>query len=164
MGLKTTYETGRVTRYHTNPRMALLNQTNADHAWGVVAIIFYLHPEASMRLIKAATFHDSGELFAGDLPYPFKVDNPQIAREHDAAEKRHARANGVPGLDISLTDEEKKWLHLADRLETVLFSSIYQPEIALKTAWQIQGEMIRDLARDLGCLNQVKELFHAEHS
>lgn len=158
--IETTYESGKVVRYHANPRFNTLNQTTADHQWGVAAIIISLHPSPPPYLVIKALFHDAGELFAGDLSYPFKRANPEIATAHAETEHRLASEAGIPGFDIELTDEEQKWLFLADRLESHLFAKLNRPEVAAGWAWKDQGNLIRNLAEELGCLNQVKEIFN----
>lgn len=121
------YHAGQVTRYHTNPRIARLGQNNAEHQWGVAVIIDQLHPNPSVNLYRAAIRHDGGELGAGDLAYPFKRSNPDFAAEHERLERLEAIRIGL-GMP-ELTPEEKDWLAMADRLESILYVQLHRPDI-----------------------------------
>lgn len=133
--------TGQTVRYHTNPTMIRYLQTVADHAWGVVTILYLMHPDPSPALIKAAHFHDSGEKWAGDLAAPFKKNFPVFARQHAEIEHELAVSNGIPKVD--LTVEEELWLNFADKLE----SHIYMAERGLHSG---VGPAVVDLANRLG--------------
>ena len=116
----------RVQRYHTNPHLARLGQTNADHAHGVASIIAALNPNASAALLRAALWHDAGERWAGDLPSPFKAKFPDIARQHRFAEQQLAVLGGI-GIEPMLTPDEASWLKMADGLEALLFAAFSRP-------------------------------------
>lgn len=130
-----TYEAGKVQRYHTHPRFARLGQTDADHSWGVAALILQMHPNPSKELLTAAILHDTGERFAGDLPAPVKRDNPELAKAHALMEDqlRHAFIfRGDYDLDASDTD----WLKLCDMVECVLYASVTIPDILNTGPWK----------------------------
>ena len=110
---------GQVIRYHANPYMNRTQQTVAEHCWGVAALIYKLNPNPSRALIAAALFHDSGEMWAGDLPAPFKMANPELAARHAEIEEKLATEAGVPV--VALNESELAWLKFADRLESFLF-------------------------------------------
>lgn len=155
--LEEIFRTGQVLRYHANPLMAPLGQTDADHTWGVVAIILMLHPNPSRNLLGAAVFHDSGEFWAGDLPYPFKRDFPALAQQHQQCEAQLAQFNGVPQFEI--TEEEKLWIKLADRVESQLYARLYRPE--LWKSWGVQTDILQ-LAEKLGVMTTVKRIMNYE--
>ena len=93
---RTAHATGQTVRYHTNPVMSRLHQTDADHSWGVAMIILSLHPNPSRNLVAQAVVHDCGEKWAGDLSYPFKRMYPQVGHAHADAEAQLARDHGIP--------------------------------------------------------------------
>lgn len=114
---RTQYLSGKVRRWHTHHSM---EQTNADHCWGVAMILIKLvKPEPSKELLIAALFHDVGEYLAGDMPGYAKQKDPIMKLAMDAAERcaRHAIGLTIP----SLTEEEVLWLEFADAMEAWLF-------------------------------------------
>jgi 5'-deoxynucleotidase len=116
MKLAKAYMSGKVRRWHTH---ANLHQNVADHAWGVAFIIIKLHPSPSMALIKEALFHDSGEIFTGDVPTPCKKNFPAFRVLLEEIEADFRKHSGLPLND--LTQEEQDWLDFADSFEAVLF-------------------------------------------
>lgn len=158
--LTTIHETGQVIRYHANPKFNRLTQTNGDHTWGVVAIIFALHPDPSLNLIKAAHFHDAGELFAGDLSYPFKKAHPDIAELHAERERELAVEAGIPGMELPLESVDYLWLELADRLESFMFARLFRPEEAAEWLNLSQTHRILELAIFLECQTPIKEILY----
>lgn len=110
------YKAGGVRRYHT--ALHLQPQDIASHTWGVMAIILHINPWPSISLIRAAVYHDVGEVITGDIPAPFKWDNPDIAKQLEQAE---AEAEQKLGLgNNTLTEHEKAMLKIADLGELVL--------------------------------------------
>ena len=153
--VRTAHSTGQTVRYHTNPVMARLHQTIADHSWGVAIIILKLHPNPSRNLIAQAIVHDSGEKWAGDLSYPFKRMYPEIGLEHVYAEKQLALDHKIPQYE--LTPEEQTWLHLADRLECHYFAEIYHPWMTKDPSWEKTKEAILETAKSLGISQDIFE-------
>lgn len=118
-------ESGQVLRYHVEPIPN--RQTNAQHSWGVAAIITMIHDDPSANLLKAAIFHDAGERVAGDMPAPFKWANPDIKGRLDDFEDSILLEYGVYKYVAALTEAEHKLLKLADYLEAASFGyTIYR--------------------------------------
>lgn len=157
--LNEVYLSGKTQRYHARPEMAVYNQTTADHSWGVATLMVLLKPDVSREALLTAIFHDSGERWAGDLPYPFKRSNAYLAQRHAVTEARLARENGVPQYVIS--EEEHSLMKLCDRLEAHLFVKLRQPHILETGAWVKQAEGILKEAVELGVEEKVKELLNA---
>ena len=135
MSLAQVYMAGGVQRYHANPGMARLGQTNADHQGRCVHLLLALHPDPSVALIRAVALHDLGERWAGDLPAHFKDAQPDIAAIHAALEQDFAeRAMGWDALD-RLTRDEKDWLRLIDKLEAWAFMRCHAPGEADRDGW-----------------------------
>lgn len=140
----------RTQRYHANARLAQRGQTLADHCHGVATLVDFLHPRASKTLILAALWHDVGEGFVGDIPWPAKQAYPLMAKHHAEVEKE-AALRAAPRFD--LTERERKWLKLADRLEWLLYASLYQDPL-----WSasVDAQKVYALARELGVEPIVK--------
>jgi len=155
--LQNIYESGRVLRYHANPWMSIFGQTDADHQWGCAALLFKLHPNPSIQLIKAAIFHDAGERWAGDMPYPAKIAAPEVAEAHGVVEHQMAADAGVPTYHLS--DNEQLWLKFADRLESHFFTLVNRPEIVKTIGFAAQEELIKKQALELRVWSQVKDCF-----
>lgn len=156
MSLDAVFESGRTLRYHANPKMAHFNQSVADHGWGVAALLMVLNPTPSLPLLKAAIFHDCGERWVGDLPYPFKVMAPKFAEEHARLEVMAMQANGIPSYQ--LTEKETKWLKLCDRLEAFMFCRHHRPELTLSSSWQDNNNEMLAMAKELGCQRALSEV------
>jgi hypothetical protein len=155
--LQNLYESGRVIRYHANPYMSIFGQTDADHQWGCAALLFKLHPDPSLELIKAAIFHDAGERWAGDMPYPAKVANPKLSAAHTILEHQMATDAGIPIYD--LTQDEKVWLKFVDRLESHFFTMVSRPEIVATSGFAEQARMVKEQSIMLGVWEQVEPCF-----
>jgi hypothetical protein len=135
MTLAQVYMAGGVQRYHANPGMARLGQTNADHQGRCVQLLLALHPAPSVALIRAVAHHDVGERWAGDLPAPFKKAQPEIAAAHAEAEMEFAaRAMGWRVLD-DLSREDVRWLALIDKLEAWAFMHCHARGEAERGGW-----------------------------
>jgi len=140
MTLKTIYRSGRVMRWHQNPDMVDTHQTNAAHQWGVAVFILEEHPNPSKELIRAALYHDTGELIVGDLSWTFKAAHPETAEAHRKLEKQ-ARID--MGTDFELTPQETAWLKWADRVEAYEWMMAHHPELADEPDWQDAAMWIR---------------------
>jgi 5'-deoxynucleotidase len=135
MTLAQVYMAGGVQRYHANPGMARLGQTNADHQGRCVQLLLALHPAPSVALIRAVAHHDVGERWAGDLPAPFKNAQPEIAAAHAEVEMEiAARAMGWRVLD-DLSRQDRDWLTLIDGLEAFAFMRGHAPGQADRDDW-----------------------------
>jgi hypothetical protein len=151
--VRTAHSTGQTVRYHTNPVMGRLQQTDADHSWGVAMIILSLHPDPSRNLVAQAIVHDSGEKWAGDLSYPFKKMYPSIRDAHADAEKQLAMDHRIPQFELTLNEVE--WLRFADRLECHLYAEIYHPWVTKDPSWERTKEMILGMSKQLGITYDV---------
>ena len=142
------YLSGKVRRWHTHHSM---NQTNADHAWGVALILISMVPGGpSKDLLEAAIVHDIGEYITGDMPTTAKAHFPDLKLTLANAENEALQQMGVSMP--SLTEEEQLWLKLADSLEAWLFvrncATLSEAEAA--EYFPALGEKARECARKLG--------------
>lgn len=154
--VRTLHSTGQTVRYHTNPVMSRLHQTDADHTWGVAMIILALHPNPSRNLLAQTIVHDCGEKWAGDLSSPFKQMYPKIAKAHADAETQLARDHKVPQFE--LTANEVDWLRFADYLERHLYAEIYHPWVVKQPDWVKQHDLIVEMAKSLGIIEDIFEV------
>lgn len=147
--------TGQVRRWHTNPFFGQYSQTNADHSWGVAVIILALNKTPSQNLLTAAILHDCHEYFCADLPTPLKQSEPEITMKlEDVGREKFASRSGIAFPD--LTEEEEKWLYLADKLEAMIFAAMHNPERAKK--WGLYRSSLVKLADELGVKTEVERM------
>lgn len=119
---------GEVKRFHTVP--TLQEQNIADHSFGVAMVCAYLAgqepPGVGVALLMAALTHDLAEQEFGDMPAPAKRAMPDVMRDGHGPEtfremfgKMEQAALQAQGLDWEelLTEQEKRWLKLADAAE-----------------------------------------------
>jgi len=147
--LRTCHNSGQVTRWHAHPIMCRHFQSVADHTWGMVALLYKMHPNPSTELVKAIIYHDSGELFGGDLQYGFKKSHPEFAAQHEQMSSDLARQAGIP--QVVVTGNDAEWLEFLDRLESWFFVLLHEPELLADLAWQSMKNYLIAKARELGC-------------
>ena len=151
------YLSGFTQRYHTNPRMASLGQTNGHHQWGVAVLMLGLFPdEMNLALVWEALHHDSGEMGTCDASYPNKQRYPDMARVIGEAEAAERADIGIP--EAQLTDRETAILKLCDRLESYLFTTVHAPHVLPYDGWPEVRQSIETAARALGVWDVVGHL------
>lgn len=103
---------GQVVRYHNVP---VRKQELSAHSWQVALILLDIYPQARKELIVYAMVHDCGEVYTGDIPAPYKKNNPKVAELIRIDEKTYLRDQlKVP---VALFDEEERQaLKIADIL------------------------------------------------
>ena len=145
------YVSNNVRRYHTNPVMAALGQTNGDHQGRCVQLLLYFHDRPTVALIRAMATHDAGERGAGDLGAPFKRSNPEFAAQHADVEAgfRREMFSGLDPLD-HLTDQDLRWLHLIDRLESYAFMVTHAPSERARDGWPLARSQLIGAAWSAG--------------
>lgn len=94
---------GGVRRWHTWP--VLQPQTNADHTWNCLRIYLQTFKSISPAVTKYVMFHDCGELRTGDLPFPVKMNNPELKRIIDAEESVSLAGMGVTLPVLALAEK-----------------------------------------------------------
>lgn len=155
MSLASIYLSGNVRRYHANPAMAHLGQTNADHQGRCVQLLLWLNPVATPELIRAVAHHDVGERYAGDLPAPFKKDQPEVAAAHAETEASfRAVMFGDDPLDL-IDDRGHRWLRLVDSLEAYAFMVTHAPHERNRDGWPESRNAITEMALQLSAAEPV---------
>lgn len=108
-----------VKRFHTTPRIQ--EETNGHHSANVAAILLRIEPNCSRQLLISALMHDVPEAYTGDVPAPFKWENPHIKSGLDKGEQDYTLRHHIPNPELNI--EERQLLKLADMLDLV-FSSL----------------------------------------
>ena len=143
------YISGNVRRYHANPDMAHLGQTNADHLGRCVQLLLALHPGPSVALIDAVAHHDVGELGVGDLPGPFKLMHPGIAADHAVMEDQFLCETLGRDVMRPLHVADRWWLGFVDKLEAYAFMLSHAPSERLLHGWPTSRGRVLDMAADV---------------
>ncbi len=111
---------GHVKRWHTLPHFG--EQTDAEHSAQALTLLFLLHPDPSVNLIKAMLWHDFAERYAGDVPAPARRENPTFALEYEKAENKFFAEHGLMTEVFNQLDEDDwHWLKAIDTLELLLW-------------------------------------------
>jgi len=79
---------GQVIRYHTWPHVR--QQSVGEHSWQICRILLAIAPDHCNDLLRHAIVHDIGEVGVGDIPYPVKLENPEMGKLFRDAEQRAA--------------------------------------------------------------------------
>jgi 5'-deoxynucleotidase YfbR-like HD superfamily hydrolase len=107
------YLAGCVKRYHTWP--TIKTQTVGHHSWRVACIFVEVFGLPRAEVLYFCLHHDSGELFAGDIPFGIKKLVPDLKNAMNIAE-----GYGLEHLGLKLpklTEEELTQVKISDLLE-----------------------------------------------
>ena len=121
--LRAQREGGQVRRAHTTPHIG--HYDNAQHSFNMLLLLYELHPDPSLELSKAIAYHDLAERYMGDIPAPALLEYPEIRDGIKQVEKEVA---ALMGLEIQISDDDKRWLASLDKLEHWLWC---QDQLAL---------------------------------
>ncbi len=141
---------GRVLRWHTNPRMSSTQDRLDGHHARVAQIILERHPDPSVALLRAALTHDAGEAIVGDLPAGMKRQMPEVAERHALVEA--VSRDTISGAFPDLSESDQTWLRFADRLDAFLWAS-WHGEDMQQLGWRLALEEIARLESMLGVVN-----------
>lgn len=112
-------EAGAVQRSHTARQHG--DYTVGQHSYDALSLLFLLHPDPSMNLVKAVLWHDAAERWLGDVPAPAKWDDEDLRIAYEKAERGVLRKWGFDEGLKRLTDPEQDWLAAVDKLELWLW-------------------------------------------
>jgi 5'-deoxynucleotidase YfbR-like HD superfamily hydrolase len=107
-----------VKRFHTTHRTQ--QETVGHHSANVCAILLRLDPNVSRDLLVAALMHDVAEAYTGDVPAPFKWDNPDAKNALLDGEIAYTLKHDIPEPD--LLGPELVLLKVADMMDLILSS------------------------------------------
>lgn len=151
---------GRVRRWHCNPDLSWTDDYIDGHGARVTKILMSLCPCPSKNLLICALTHDDGEHAVGDLAQPIKAANPAIAQaaaeiEADVLVQMWPMAEGA-----RLSDIERDWLHLADRIDAYWWAGTHRPSVLSRLDWQESRRHLVEAAMRLDCLEAVRVLLN----
>ena len=142
---------GRVLRWHTNPRMAGTGDRLDGHHARVAQIILQFHHDPSVDLLRAALTHDAGEMDVGDIPSGMKRDMPDVAER--LARVEAVSRDTIAGTFPDLSESDQTWLRWADRLDAYLFAQHMGMDMTA-TEWRLAHEEIARLEAMLGLFDE----------
>lgn len=148
--LLTAFRAGFVRRWHCNPELSHTGDRIDGHSGRVARIILMLHPDPSVRLLKAALIHDDGESVIGDVKAPSKDANPEMALWLSEAET--VARESIWGGDDALTDSENEWLKFADRMDAYMWANFHAPHVMGSDGWPEARERLLSQSTALGCV------------
>ena len=131
-----------VKRFHTTHRTQ--EETVGHHSANVCAMLLRLDPEVSRDLLVAALMHDVPEVYTGDVPAPFKWENPDVKHGLKGGELSYLEVNNIPSP--MLNKAEQTMLKVADMLDLILSSleemgrgNVYARELVQNGAAYLEG-------------------------
>jgi 5'-deoxynucleotidase YfbR-like HD superfamily hydrolase len=104
---------GGVKRYSTWP--TITQQTVSQHCWRVACLYVEIFGMPRAEVLYYCLHHDSGELWAGDIPFMVKDKTPGLREASQKAEQEGFQRLGITLPE--LTDEEKAQVKIIDILE-----------------------------------------------
>jgi 5'-deoxynucleotidase YfbR-like HD superfamily hydrolase len=113
---------GQVRRYHTWPILG--QQTIAEHCWQIMRIYMSIVDKPDPHMMYHITFHDIGEHFTGDIPYPVKRDNHNLKEQMEFLERRSymSQLDYWNAFQMTyLNEEEKKLFKQIELIEMAEF-------------------------------------------
>jgi len=116
--MRSPYCAGSVRRYHTWP--VNREQTVADHSFHVLRLYWTLFGSVPPEVTEYIIWHDMGELWTGDSPYPLKRNNPELKDKLDLIEMEGVLAMG--GAVSDLTTDQKKRIKVCDYVEMLEYA------------------------------------------
>lgn len=150
---------GNVQRCHTNMHHG--NYLISEHIGQGITLLLLLHPDPSLNLIRAWTFHDSPELWTGDTPAPTKRRFPQLKAELNAVEQAHHEEHPRTHSGL-LTDSDVRWLKGIDLLELYLWCR--DQELVGNMHATVVAERVHDWMKENDTPDQVMAFLKRERS
>jgi hypothetical protein len=128
--LRAQREGGKVTRAHTAGGYHG-HYDIAQHSFNMLLLLYELHPNPSVNLIKAISYHDLAERYTGDLPAPALLEFPEVRSSLKKIESVVAESMG---LNVEITAEDKAWVASLDKGRTL--AVVPRPALARQYASQ----------------------------
>lgn len=146
---------GNVRRWHSNPDLSHIHDTNDAHQGRCGVLVMTLWPDHSHMLLKAAITHDLGECVTGDMNGQIKHENPDLAEMLAQIERRYL---AKWGFDFDLTDTDARRLYLVDKLDAYLVVKSRAPWVLIRADWKQSYSRILNMADSLGVKSHVLEI------
>lgn len=141
-----------VKRYHTFPIIG--EQTVGHHTLNMLVMLFLLHPEPDIELVKAIVLHDFAEHILGDAPSPGLRQHSLYRRVYEIAQSKILPR--YKPLQSELTQGERHWLDALDRLEAYFFAHD-QYQLGNKNALEILFNLVA-LFREGSVPEKIREI------
>lgn len=145
--LRDIMRSGYVTRWHSNPDLAHIRETLAEHHARVAQIILALHPAPTLALIDAALHHDCGEMLTGDVPGPFKMAHPVTAA---VMRRIEMAAIDAMNIELNITPTDRAWIKFADLLAAWMHVEHVRPDLLALPEWLDHAINMAALGLELG--------------
>jgi len=110
---------GKIVRCHTLGEDTDKGYNVGNHCYNALSLLLVLNPSASINLIKTVLWHDTSELWLGDMPATAKWNNPDLKQAYAEAEKKIDKSLGI---DYQLNDQEILWMKTVDIMELWLWT------------------------------------------
>lgn len=109
-------EASKVERYHTLPHHG--SYTVGQHSFDMMSLAWVLMPVVTRNVMLAIMFHDLPERWTGDIPGPLKESDGEFGKRLAQLE---ARIEASLGLKVELTEDERMWVKVLDKVECFLW-------------------------------------------
>jgi hypothetical protein len=141
--LRAQREGGKVTRAHTAGGYHG-HYDIAQHSFNMLLLLYELHPNPSVNLIKAISYHDLAERYTGDLPAPALLEFPEVRSSLKKIESVVAESMG---LNVEITAEDKAWVASLDKVEHWLWchDQLSLGNTLVKAHIHLLGQIFEDL-------------------
>ena len=129
-----------VKRWHNHPELSNTNDVISGHQQRVSMILLRLKPDVSKNTLVKALVHDLGEADTGDMPWPFKQRNPEIASLLSIKEDEYIK---LLGFDIKKLDKtESGVLKLSDKMDAVFWEVQHNMYVSEDVMYALEDEAI----------------------
>ena len=137
---------GLVRRWHNNPDLSHYTDHTAAHSgrMAVIAVRIGWHD-----ILAAIITHDAGEIDCGDMPYPVKKANPELASELSALE---LCSRFYMGIFVHTTKDQERRIKFLDKLDAYYFAMHYSPHLKDTVEWSDHENWLEIEADSLGVI------------
>jgi len=139
---------GQVKRYHTWPIIGA--QTVSEHCWQALRIYLFVDEEPDIHIIREIMFHDIGEIYTGDIPYPIKRDNPSLKESMDRLE-HWSYAQQLEHWDaffpVAISPEDRILIKHVEMIEMAEFG-IDQINLGNSHGWIVADRCLKAVYKD----------------
>jgi len=113
-------EAGKIELHHTLPKHG--SYTTGQHAYDMLTLLFVIHPNPSINLIKAIVFYNLYCRWTGDIPLAAKRAGKEFTIHLMDLQTRIKNAIEIFDNDESLSKSDYNWLFVLDRVVDYLWA------------------------------------------
>ena len=147
---------GQVRRYHTWP--IVKEQSIAEHCWQLMRIYLSIVDKIDAHMIRHIIFHDIGEHYTGDIPYPVKRNNPRLKEEMDFLEIKSQNAQMEfwdSFKQVALSAEDRKLFKHIELIEMAEFG-LDQMNLGNSHGYVIANRCLEAVYKNQPCMKLVQ--------